>query len=149
MPAQLTVSNHFMPDHSAHSDSLRKRIGIAVVEHGGRFLVGIRGSEVHLAGKAEFPGGKCEPGESPAECAVRECREETGLVVEVERLICEVQFDYPEASVHLHFYFCTLPTNASEAVAPPGWEWIPHSQLAALDFPEANRRVIQILSEEA
>ena len=52
-----------------------KRIGIAVVEHAGRYLVGIRGPDVPLAGYAEFPGGKCLPNESPEDCAVRECRD--------------------------------------------------------------------------
>jgi 8-oxo-dGTP pyrophosphatase MutT (NUDIX family) len=54
------------------------RIGIAIVEHAGRFLVGVRGDGSPLSGKAEFPGGKCHENESPAECAVRECLEETG-----------------------------------------------------------------------
>ena len=34
-----------------------------------------------------FPGGKLEPGESPAQAAARECVEETGLEVRVEHEI--------------------------------------------------------------
>ncbi|MDP6469251.1 MAG: NUDIX domain-containing protein, partial [Pirellulaceae bacterium] len=58
-------------------------IAIAVVEHNGRFLVGMRPVETVLAGFSEFPGGKVEPNEVPAQAAVRECLEETGLEVEV------------------------------------------------------------------
>jgi 8-oxo-dGTP pyrophosphatase MutT (NUDIX family) len=34
-----------------------------------------------------FPGGRVEPGESPATAAVRECAEETGLEVSVSYLV--------------------------------------------------------------
>ena len=36
----------------------------AVIEEHGRFLVTRRPDGVHLEGMWEFPGGKCEPGES-------------------------------------------------------------------------------------
>ena len=36
----------------------------AVIERDGRFLVTRRLANTHLAGYWEFPGGKCEPGET-------------------------------------------------------------------------------------
>ena len=57
----------------------RKTIGIAVVEHQGSYLIGIRPAGASLAGFAEFPGGKCEAGEEPAAAAVRECLDGTDL----------------------------------------------------------------------
>src|SRR5947209_7478611 len=59
------------------------QIAIAVVEQDGRFLVGRRPAGVPLAGLSEFPGGKIEPQETAEAAAVRECFEETGIVVEV------------------------------------------------------------------
>ena len=56
---------------------------------GGQFLVGLRPEGSHLAGCAEFPGGKVEPGEKPSAAAVRECAEETGLAVRSERSLGE------------------------------------------------------------
>ena len=60
-----------------------QQIAVAVVEHDGRFLVGLRPAGKPLAGFSEFPGGKVHSGETPAEAAERECREETGLSVVV------------------------------------------------------------------
>ncbi len=132
-----------MTDTSPPRDQQRQRIGIAVVERADRYLVGIRGEQAHLAGKAEFPGGKCQPGESAAECAIRECLEETGLRVNIERLLCELDFDYPHAKVQLSFLLCKLVDE--NAVITAGWKWVPARQLVDLDFPEANRSVIQML----
>ena len=52
------------------------RVGIAVVEHDRKYLVGVRGPTGPLAGYDEFPGGKCIGYETAAACAVRECMEE-------------------------------------------------------------------------
>ena len=54
-------------------------VAIAVVEHDGCFLVGVRPEGKPLAGFAEFPGGKVDHGETPEQAAIRECREESGL----------------------------------------------------------------------
>ena len=43
----------------------------AVVERDGRFLVTRRLDHGHLPGLWEFPGGKCEPGESHDACLAR------------------------------------------------------------------------------
>lgn len=39
-----------------------------------------------VAGRANYPGGKQEPGESPEHAALRELQEETGLQVTLENL---------------------------------------------------------------
>ena len=121
------------------------RIGIAVVEHDGRFLVGIRPEGVPLAGYAEFPGGKCDPGETPVDCAARECREETGVAVTPVRLLERCSWDYPHGGVELHFWLCE-PASDDEPPRSPFF-WIPRDKLVTLRFPEANARVIAQLLE--
>ena len=51
-------------------------VAAAIVERDGRYLVTRRQQGVHLAGHWEFPGGKCDPGETLAGCLARELREE-------------------------------------------------------------------------
>jgi mutator protein MutT len=128
--------------------STLKQIGIAIVRHGGNFLVGVRGADQVLAGCAEFPGGKCEPAESPQDCAVRECREETGLAVIAARELQQVRFSYPHGDVVLHFWLCR-PADESQICADhQGFRWVPTGELAALNFPEANQGVIALLTAE-
>ena len=126
--------------------SAAKRIGIAIVEHSGRILVGVRGPDVPLAGCAEFPGGKCEPSETPTACAVRECREETGLAVLPVRLLQEKEFQYPHGAVQLHFILCQPVTAAEVRDQHGNFRWVLRDQLQSLPFPEANREVLELIS---
>jgi mutator protein MutT len=123
------------------------RIGIAVVEHDGRFLVGLRGEHGPLPGYAEFPGGKCRPGESPAACAIRECHEETGLRVDVTQSLFSREYEYPHGKVELHFFLCAPARGSDPAPHHGGFRWIPAADLPTLRFPPANDVVIDRLVE--
>jgi 8-oxo-dGTP diphosphatase len=57
-------------------------VGAAIVRHG-CVLAARRTSPPSAAGRWEFPGGKVEPGEQPAEALVREIAEELGCAIEV------------------------------------------------------------------
>lgn len=119
-------------------------IAIAVVRHRDCFLVGRRGSQGPLPGLWEFPGGKVRSGEPPAEAAVRECREETGLEVAARGLLSEVVHTYAHGQLRLHFFECELRAEPAE---PSGsFRWVPAAELARLEFPAANRAIIARLA---
>jgi len=120
------------------------RIGIAVVRHCGKYLIGFRGAETVLAGKAEFPGGKCEPEESSRDCAIRECREETGLSVEPVKQLYAAVHTYSHGTVALDFWLCQ-PTAPTGQAPLNGFRWIPPEELKKLNFPEANLPLIELL----
>ncbi len=124
---------------------MSKRIAIAVVEHEDRFLIGPRPAGVHLAGMWEFPGGKIEPNESPAAAAVRECREETGLAVEVIQPYLIEREDYGTVAVELHFFACRL-TAAEETAPQEPFCWVKRQDLAHYEFPSGNRRLLALLA---
>lgn len=128
------------------STSVAKRVGIAVVEQAGHYLIGTRGPDVPLAGYAEFPGGKCWEGESAEACAVRECLEETGIAVRVERLLMRCEQVYSHATVDLHFVLCHPLPEVSLPDEAQGFRWVPAQELASLPFPDANATVVNMLS---
>ena len=118
------------------------RIGIAVVEHQGRFLVGTRPEGKPLAGSAEFPGGKCRPGENPDSCAIRECFEETGLEIRAIRLLDHLAWNYSHGPVELNFWLCEIAKPAEPSTP---FRWVSRKDLQELRFPEANARVVAAL----
>ncbi|MEZ6127993.1 MAG: CbiX/SirB N-terminal domain-containing protein [Planctomycetaceae bacterium] len=122
------------------------RVAIAVVESAGRLLVGVRPKGTVLAGKSEFPGGKCEADETPRSCVVRECREETGLVVVPRQHLMTVTHTYDHGTVELHFWKCALAPDVPDLAKPTDpFRWVDFEELQTLDFPEANRSVLAML----
>lgn len=80
------------------SGSVIPCVGAVVTDRRGRLLMIKRGHEPG-AGLWSIPGGRIEPGETDTEALVREMFEETGLAVEVGRLIGRVQRPGPNGTV--------------------------------------------------
>ena len=124
-------------------------MGIALVHRRGCYLVRQRPPGSVYAGYWEFPGGKCEPGEDPAQATIRECLEETGLTVLAGRLRRTTTYRYPHGLVELFFYDCTTLDRLAEPAAGSGFRWVPAGELAGLRFPEANEAVIAELAGQS
>jgi 8-oxo-dGTP diphosphatase len=120
----------------------------AVIERDGRVLVSRRLEGTHLAGRWEFPGGKCEPGESHEACLVRELEEELGVTRStVGEEIGTAEHAYPERVVRLHFRRCTLDEEP-RGVLGQSLRWVTRAELGTLDLPDADRDLVKRLVEE-
>ena len=124
-------------------------VAIALVSHRGCYVVGQRGPDGPLAGFAEFPGGKCLPGEPPEACVVRECLEETGLAVHVVRLRQQIEYTYPYDTVRLHFFDCELRPASDPDRLLADFSWVPGERLREFKFPEPNHELVAELSAAA
>lgn len=117
----------------------------AVIEREGCYLLTRRLKGTHLAGRWEFPGGKCDPGESHAECLVRELREELAAGVRVGSLVLSTVHAYDDRVVSLHFYSAVLLGEPRPQLGQE-MRWTPRGELAGLEFPEADAALIEILT---
>ena len=116
----------------------------AVIERAGAFLVTRRLEGAHLEGLWEFPGGKCEPGESNTACIKREILEELGTGVRVGPEIFAVQHEYPERNVELHFFACELKGDPAPLLGQE-MRWVRREDLGTLEFPPADAELIERL----
>ena len=81
------------------------RVAAAViVRPDGRVLLAQRPAGKAYEGYWEFPGGKLEPGETPAHALARELKEELGLDVRRAAPWLVQEYVYPHAHVELNFF---------------------------------------------
>ena len=119
------------------SASVISCVGAIVVDGQGRLLMIKRGHEPG-AGLWSIPGGRIEPGESDAEAVIREMIEETGLTVEVGRLIGRVQRPGLNGTViDIRDYAATVTggtLRAGDDAADA--RWVAPGELESLDITE-------------
>ena len=117
-----------------------------MILRGDKVLVTQRPRTGHLAGMWEFPGGKVERGETPAQALRREIREELGCSVSVGRRLCRVTYRYPRKWVRLDFHRCRILKGEPHGAEGQRLRWVPRGTLRRLPFPPADRKVLALLA---
>jgi 8-oxo-dGTP diphosphatase len=107
-----------------------------VIAEDGRYLLVREGAGKPAArGRFALPAGKLERGETLQEAAIRECREETGLEVGLERLLG--LYHCPRTSegfavVNVVFAAATVGGAAATSDAHPELRWCSRADVAEL-----------------
>jgi mutator protein MutT len=119
----------------------------AVIERDGLYLVTRRQRGAHLEGYWEFPGGKCEPGESLGDCLRRELREELDTDATIGEEILAVTHAYHDRSIELHFLGCQLHSAPAPRLGQE-MRWVRRADLRSLQFPPADDELIAMLERD-
>jgi mutator protein MutT len=123
------------------------RIVAVLIIHRQRVLVGKRADNASSArGLHEFPGGKIERGESATTAATRECLEETGLTVCIDRPLASTLTDEEKFEI-VFFLGSLLSGKESEPLKP--FKWITLAELELCTFPKANSFVVNWLRQSS
>ncbi len=117
-------------------------VAALIQDEGGRYLITQRRRGSHLEGLWEFPGGKTEAGESPEAGLARELVEELGATFRVGAKVETVTWEYPDRTIVLHFYRCTLESGSITARESQTMAWVAPERLGEFDFPPADREII-------
>ena len=123
-------------------------VAIGIVCKGGQVLICRRKQDGHLAGFWEFPGGKVEPGESPAQCVARELREELDIEVNVATALPTIEHDYPDRQVRLHPFLCDHRNGIPKPIGCDETIWVNPPALREYKFPNANDGLIEDLIKQ-
>lgn len=109
----------------------------------------------------EFPGGRVETGESPAEAIVREFREETGFAVRVQQPCGIIRHGYTTFRVTLHCFLLELEDEEAARLhdtkgyplpevltAATACRWLTPDELDSIAMPAAHRKLADRLCQQ-
>lgn len=120
-------------------------------------LIARRHAEAIRGGLWEFPGGKIEPGETPAAAALREVAEEVGLgadaIARPPRPLVVVAHTDPsvvrEKSVRLHASLVEVRADAeARALGSGEVRWVGVDELGDFEWPPANAALNEAIRSE-
>ena len=122
-------------------------VAVALLERAGDLLVCRRRDDQEHAGKWEFPGGKVEAGEEPADALRRELREELGIEADGEREVARYDFAYPgRCPILLVFYRVESYRGRVDVSQFAEARWASPAALPAYDFLEGDERIVRDLA---
>ncbi|HOC30147.1 MAG TPA: (deoxy)nucleoside triphosphate pyrophosphohydrolase [Treponemataceae bacterium] len=110
-----------------------------IVYHNNRFLVGLRLPGGEMGSRWEFPGGKVDGGESPAQALIREFHEEMGIAVTIHEHIATTEFVNKNGPSLLHAYHVELDqTDAVTLTEHVKTAWLSFDELQKLPFVDSD-----------
>ena len=124
-------------------------VAVALIAADNRVLISKRPEGKQLAGLWEFPGGKLDPGETPEQALVRECREELGIEV-CETCLAPLTFashSYDGFHLLMPLYICR---NWEGEISPQeGQEvaWVRANRLQHYPMPPADVPLLPALRD--
>jgi len=119
------------------------QVACAIIESDEMVLATQRSATMSLPLKWEFPGGKINDGELPADCLRRELIEELGLYITVGRALPQHTHSYHTFTVTLHPFVCTIASGEITLHEHAAFSWVPPEELHTLDWAAADLPAIR------
>lgn len=135
-----------MPECNSKPPALT--IAAALIQKDGKYLIGQRPQGKPQGGYWEFAGGKLEPGETPSQALVRECREELNVLVRPGRLVKTIRYQYPDRQVTIFFLQAALLKGTPQALAHHRLAWVSPKEFEHYAFCPANQEILELLKQK-
>lgn len=119
--------------------------GIQVIRNGDKFLICRRPADKARPLLWEFVGGKVEPGETPEEALVRECREELAVTLSVGDVFMDVVHEYPDIAIHLTVFNASIAEGTPRKIEHSDIRWITPGDIPHYEFCPADADILEQL----
>lgn len=96
----------------------------------------------------EFVGGKVEPGETPEQALVRECREELAITLTVGQVFMDVMHNYPDLTVHLTLFNAKISEGIPQLLEHNDIRWITVGEIPDYEFCPADEEILLRLQDQ-
>lgn len=121
-----------------------KLVAAALVVRGTEVLVCQRTRHQTMPLKWEFPGGKIEPGEQPADGLRRELEEELGILARIGDEVARIQHVYKNGgAVELRFFLVREFEGEVENRIFADVQWAERTRLPEYDFLQADKALVR------
>lgn len=148
----LGIVDH-RPVPAERKPAIPVEVASGVLVHDGYIFIQKRPEGGVWPGLWEFPGGNVEKGETPAECVVREFREELEWDVETTEKVAVIRHGYTTFKVTLTAFLLRF-TGAYEGWPEPVLHnategmWVSFAELDKYTFPAGHRKLIDMMSRD-
>lgn len=113
---------HTYHDHQPRLLNARGEFAVLVplveTEQGLSLLYEVRSGGIRQPHEVCFPGGRMEPGETPAVCALRETEEELGIPASAIQVIAPLDFLYLRSDALMHPVLASVAPSALTQMRP-------------------------------
>lgn len=130
------------PKRSPRAKIPHIQVGAGVLsDRRGRVLIAQRREQDMLGGLWEFPGGKCEPGETISECIQRELMEELGVETRMESHLITVPHAYSHFTMELHAYRGRILSGRPRPLECADIAWVTEKEIMKYPMSKADDRI--------
>jgi 8-oxo-dGTP diphosphatase len=126
-------------------------VAAALFDAHGRVLLARRPPGKRMAGLWEFPGGKCEAGESPERALVRELKEELGLAIALGDLapLTFASHAYDDFHLLMPVFACRRWVGTPHPHEGQEVAWVAAERLGEYEMPPADAPLIPVVCAAA
>lgn len=116
-----------------------------VIEKSGRYLLAQRPAEASQGNLWEFPGGKVERGETPAQALARELHEELAITTRTGDWLADSVFDYGDKVIHLKGYLSHWQAGELALHSHQDAVWVTVDEMARYALCPADLPIVEAL----
>lgn len=121
-------------------------VAAALIWDKDRFLICQRPANKARGLLWEFVGGKVEAGETKRQALIRECEEELAVTVEPHEVFTEVTYEYPDVTVRLTLFKCSILRGQPQLLEHNALAWITPGEIGNYVFCPADEEILKLIA---